>query len=57
MLLIPALRGQPGLHFNLQDSQGYIERACLEKKKKKKNSQESIATWILWILVRGVAFL
>lgn len=24
--------GQPGLHKEFQDSQGYIERSCLEKK-------------------------
>jgi hypothetical protein len=48
--LIPALgrqrqvdlwvRGQPGLQSEFQDSQGYTEKPCLEKpKKKKKNSQ------------------
>jgi hypothetical protein len=45
--LIPALgrqrqadfwvRGQPGLQSELQDSQSYKEKPCLEKKKKKKN--------------------
>jgi hypothetical protein len=42
--LIPALRrqrqadfwvrGQPGLQSEFRDSQGYIEKPCLEKKKK-----------------------
>ena len=45
--LIPALgrqrredfwvRGQPGLQSECQDSQGYTEKSCLEKPKKKKN--------------------
>jgi hypothetical protein len=45
MPLIPALgrqrqadfwvRGQPGLHSEFQDSQGYIEKPCLEKQNKK----------------------
>ena len=42
--LIPALgrqadfwvRGQPGLQREFQDSQGYTEKPCLEKTKKKK---------------------
>jgi hypothetical protein len=42
--LIPALRrqmdfwvrGQPGLQSELQDSQGYTEKPCLEKPKKKR---------------------
>jgi hypothetical protein len=44
--LIPALwrqrqvdfwvRGQPGLQSECQDSQGYTEKPCLEKTKKKK---------------------
>jgi hypothetical protein len=44
--LIPALgrqrevdfgvRGQPGLQSEFQDSQGYTEKPCLEKPKKKK---------------------
>jgi hypothetical protein len=46
MPLIPALgrqrqadfwiRGQPGLQSEFQDSQGYTEKPCLEKKEKKK---------------------
>jgi hypothetical protein len=46
MPLIPALgrqrqadfwvRGQPGLQSEFQDSQGYTEKPCLEKPKKKK---------------------
>jgi hypothetical protein len=46
MPLIPALgrqrqadfwvRGEPGLQSEFQDSQGYIEKPCLEKPKKKK---------------------
>jgi hypothetical protein len=46
MLLIPALgrqrqedflvQGQPGLQSEFQDSQGYTEKPCLEKPKKKK---------------------
>jgi hypothetical protein len=45
MPLIPALgrqrqadfwvRGQPGLQSEFQDSQGYTEKPCLEKQKKK----------------------
>jgi hypothetical protein len=31
-------RGQPGLQSELQDSQGYTEKPCLEKPKKKKIS-------------------
>jgi hypothetical protein len=30
------VRGQPGLQSEFQDSQGYTEKPCLEKKKKKK---------------------
>lgn len=29
------VQGQPGLHRKLQDSQGYIEKPCLEKPKRK----------------------
>jgi hypothetical protein len=46
MPLIPALgrqrqagfwvQGQPGLQSEFQDSQGYTEKPCLKKKKKKK---------------------
>jgi hypothetical protein len=66
--LIPALgrqrqadfwvRGQPGLQSEFQDSQGYTEKPCLEKKKKKKKHprcvrEESSQTgvlgcWALW---------
>jgi hypothetical protein len=45
MPLIPALRkqrqadilvrGQPGLQSEFQDSQGYTEKPCLKKKKRK----------------------
>jgi hypothetical protein len=45
--LIPALgrqrqvdfrvRSQPGLQSEFQDSQGYTEKPCLKKKKKKKS--------------------
>jgi hypothetical protein len=28
------VRGQPGLQSEFQDSQGYTEKPCLEKKKK-----------------------
>jgi hypothetical protein len=48
--LIPALgrqrqadfwvRGQPGLQSELQDSQSYKEKPCLEKNKKKKKKEE-----------------
>jgi hypothetical protein len=47
-LLIPALGrqkqadfwvpGQPGLQSEFQDSQGYIEKPCLKKQKKKKKN-------------------
>jgi hypothetical protein len=30
------VRGQPGLQSEFQDSQGYTEKPCLEKPKKKK---------------------
>jgi hypothetical protein len=30
------VRGQPGLQSEFQDSQGYIEKPCLEKQKQKK---------------------
>jgi hypothetical protein len=49
--LIPALgrqrqadfwvRGQPGLQSELQDSQGYTEKPCLEKNKKTETNMES----------------
>jgi hypothetical protein len=48
MPLIPALgrqkqadfcvRGQPGLQSEFQDSQGYTEKPCLEKKQKQTNN-------------------
>jgi hypothetical protein len=48
--LIPALgrqrqadfwvRGQPGLQSELQDSQGYTEKPCLEKTNKQTNKQK-----------------
>jgi hypothetical protein len=54
--LIPALgrqrqadfwvRGQPGLQSEFQDSQGYTEKPCLEKLKKK-----------LWIPTNSFLFL
>jgi hypothetical protein len=56
MPLIPALgrqrqadfwvQGQPGLQSEFQDSQGYTEKPCLEKpkKKKKKNSLKSLSS-------------
>jgi hypothetical protein len=50
--LIPALgrqrqvdfwvRGQPGLQSEFQDSQGYTEKPCLEKKKKKEKRKNTI---------------
>jgi hypothetical protein len=50
MPLIPALgrqrqadfwvRGQPGLQSELQDSQGYTEKPCLKKPKKKKKEHK-----------------
>jgi hypothetical protein len=50
--LIPALgrqrqvdflvQGQPGLQSEFQDSQGYTEKACLGKKKKKKKLLENL---------------
>jgi hypothetical protein len=33
------IRGQPGLQSELQDNQGYTEKPCLEKPKKKKKSR------------------
>jgi hypothetical protein len=50
MPLIPALgrqrqanfwvQGQPGLQSELQDSQDYIEKPCLEQKQKRKKSKQ-----------------
>jgi hypothetical protein len=52
--LIPALgrqrqvdfwvRGQPGLQSEVQDSQGYTEKPCLEKPKKQTNKQTNKQT-------------
>jgi hypothetical protein len=33
------VRGQPGLQSEFQDSQGYIEKPCLEKKQEPKNKK------------------
>jgi hypothetical protein len=33
------VRGQPGLQSEFQDSQGYTEKPCLEKTKKKKKTK------------------
>jgi hypothetical protein len=51
MPLIPALGrqkqvdfwvlGQPGLQSEFQDSQGYTEKACLEKQKTKNKKQKT----------------
>jgi hypothetical protein len=30
------VRGQPGLHSEFQDSQGYVEKPCLKKSKTNK---------------------
>jgi hypothetical protein len=50
-LLIPALgrqrqadfwvRGQPGLQSEFQDSQGYIEKPCLEKTNNNNNNNKT----------------
>ena len=32
------VRGQPGLHGEFQDSQGYTEKPCLEKTENKKTT-------------------
>jgi hypothetical protein len=32
------VQGQPGLQSEFQDSQGYTEKPCIEKSKKKKKS-------------------
>jgi hypothetical protein len=37
---ISEFEGQPGLHSEFQDSQGYKEKPCLEKPKKKKKKKE-----------------
>jgi hypothetical protein len=34
------VRGQPGLHSEFQDSQGYTEKPCLEKQKNKKTKKK-----------------
>jgi hypothetical protein len=56
MPLIPALerqrqadfgvRGQPGLQSEFQDSQGYTEKPCLEKKKQKTKNKQTIYIYI-----------
>jgi hypothetical protein len=61
MPLIPALgrqkqadfwvRGQPGLQNEFQDSQGYTEKPCLKKKKKKVQCQMVLAQNLIWILL------
>jgi hypothetical protein len=38
-----AIRGQPGLQSEFQDSQGYTEKPCLEKQTNKKN--QKIQQW------------
>jgi hypothetical protein len=38
------VRGQPGLQSESQDSQGYAEKFCLEKKTKEKNKKQSKKT-------------
>jgi hypothetical protein len=69
MPLIPALgrqkqvafwvRGQPGLQSELQDTQGYTEKPCLEKNKTKQNKtkpnqtkqqQKEFCTKTIWSL-------
>jgi hypothetical protein len=60
MPLIPALRrqrqadfwvrGQPGLQSELQDSQGYTEKPCLEKTKKTKQNIIPFKNFIYAIL-------
>jgi hypothetical protein len=35
------VRGQPGLQSEFQDSQGYTEKPCLEKRKKKKKEHKT----------------
>jgi hypothetical protein len=34
------VRGQPGLQSEFQDSQGYTEKPCLEKPKKKRKKEK-----------------
>jgi hypothetical protein len=38
--------GQPGLHTEFQDSQGYTEKPCLKKLKKKKKWTGKMAHWL-----------
>jgi hypothetical protein len=47
----PITRGQPGLQSEFQDSQGYTEKPCLEKKQKKKKKKNEdiinfVGTWM-----------
>lgn len=59
--LIPVLRrkrqvdlrvwGQPGLYSKLQDSQGYREKSCLKKKKKKRYFKISHLCIYVWEIV------
>jgi hypothetical protein len=44
-------RGQPGLQSELQDSQGYTEKPCLEKPKKKKKKPKSVEIIPLWMAI------
>jgi hypothetical protein len=38
------VRGQPGLQSEFQDSQGYTEKPCLEKKKKERELKKKKKT-------------
>jgi hypothetical protein len=38
---ISVVPGQPGLQSEFQDSQGYTEKPCLEKPKKKKHEKNT----------------
>jgi hypothetical protein len=40
------VRGQPGLQREFQDSQGFTEKPCLKKPKKKKKKTILIVEWL-----------
>lgn len=51
------VQGQPGLHSEFLDSQGYTEKPCLEKKTKIKNSLILISKQVLTLCLTLGAYL
>jgi hypothetical protein len=64
--LIPALgrqrqadfwvQGQPGLQSEFQDSQGYREKPCLKKQKKKKSHSDIHSLNVLYFMSMNEVF-